>query len=172
VLLIVAVTTDLTRHRIPNLLLFPALALSLMLHTLFSGAEGFLSALAGLSLGIAMLLPLYAMGGMGAGDVKLLGVVGSFLGPWGTVVAGMSTMMAGAVLGITAILWNRLKPKLHDKRLQWAGTNSKHSPGPTDSIRTVSTITQIAYAPAIAAGTLVALWYIGFLPVDGLTLAR
>jgi prepilin peptidase CpaA len=168
VILIIAVTSDLASHRIPNILLFPALALALMLHTVYSGTGGFLSALAGLALGIGMLLPLYAMGGMGAGDVKLLGVVGSFLGPWGTVVAGMATMVAGAFLGITLILWQRFKPTLHLKRLQWAGAHIKHPPAP-GSIRAESRMTQIAYAPAIAVGTLVALWYIGIIPINGLT---
>ena len=121
VVLVVAVATDLTNHRIPNLLLWPALSLALMLHIMSGGIAGLTTAAGGLTLGLAMLLPVYALGGMGAGDVKLLGVVGSFLGPWGAVVAGMATMMAGAILGITVIVWQCVRPVLQLHTAQFLG---------------------------------------------------
>ena len=169
VLLVVAVATDLKSHRIPNLLLLPALGLALMLHTVNGGMVGLVTAVGGLALGLAMLLPLYAVGGMAAGDVKLLGVVGSFLGPWGALVAGLATMMAGAVLGIAIILWRRFWPLLETHAALFSGPHQSSTRTPPVS-RTVQTrsarseITNIPYAPAVAAGTIAALWYIGFLP--------
>ena len=165
--LIIAVTTDLKSHRIPNILLFPALGVAIVLHTTFSGAEGAVFSIAGMCLGIALLLPLYAMGGMGAGDVKLLGVVGACIGPWATVVAGLSTMMAGAILGIGVILWRRLAPQLQSLVTGMFGTHP-HGSGFADHQATTPTITHIAYAPAIAAGTVAALWYIDLLPANGI----
>jgi prepilin peptidase CpaA len=166
VLLVVAVATDLKSHRIPNLLLVPALSLALMLHAVNAGMVGLFTAIGGLAAGLAMLLPLYAVGGMAAGDVKLLGVVGSFLGPWGAVVAGLATMMAGAVLGIAIILWHRLWPLLETHAALFSGPhNSSTRPPPvSQTVQTRSKITNIPYAPAVAAGTIAALWYIGFLP--------
>jgi prepilin peptidase CpaA len=169
IILVTAVITDIKSHRIPNVLLFPALAFSLMFHTATGGADGLLGSLAGLALGIAMLLPLYVMGGMGAGDVKLLGVVGSFLGPWATVVAGMATMIAGAVVGITVILWRRLGPTIPIHKFPPAGAQVVTSSGSVQRVRPEPRSIQIAYAPAIAAGTVAALWYVDMLPVDGIT---
>lgn len=166
--LVTAVITDIRSHRIPNILLFPVLAFSLMFHTIIGGTDGLLGSLTGLALGIAMLLPLYVMGGMGAGDVKLLGVVGSFLGPWATVVAGMATMIAGSVLGITVILWRRFRPAIAAHKFPPAGAQVVLSGGSVPRIRPEPKNIQIAYAPAIAAGTVAALWYVDMLPVNGL----
>lgn len=152
VLLALAIATDLSHRRIPNLLLAPALSIALLLHTMTNGVDGLLAAAGGLSLGLAMLSPLYVIGGMAAGDVKLLGVVGSFLGPWGAVVAGLATLMAGGVFGVTVIVWQRLSTTR-----SWA-TRSAVDAGVLGFQRQV---THIPYAPAIAAGTLAACWYLG-----------
>ena len=166
VLLATAVATDLRNHRIPNLLLLPAFSLALMLHTMSGGIDGLMTATGGLTLGLAMLLPFYAIGGMAAGDVKLLGVVGCFLGPWGALVAGMATMMAGAVFGITVIVWQRLRPLLESSPAQCLSP-----PGPGMLTTSISRslgrqkgATYIPYAPAIAVGTVAALWYMDYLP--------
>jgi prepilin peptidase CpaA len=166
VLLTAAVATDLKSHRIPNLMLWPALSLALMVHMTSGGLDGLMVAIGGLTLGCGMLLPLYSVGGLGAGDVKLLGIVGSFLGPWGAVIAGAGTMIAGAIFGITVIVWRCLWPKIELREVQALGPLS----GQTGSVLRLRSangrkpIAYIPYAPAIAAGTLAALWYIDFLP--------
>ena len=166
VLLVAAVATDLRSRRIPNLLLLPALSLALMLHAINSGMAGLVTASGGLVLGLAMLTPLYVVGGMGAGDVKLLGVIGSFLGPWGAVVAGLATLMAGAVLGIAFMVWQRFWQVSGPHNVQFSGPQNLTAPTPPafQPTQTGSQKTYIPYAPAIAAGTLVALWYLEFLP--------
>lgn len=165
VLLAAAVATDLSNHRIPNLLLMPALSLALMLHATTGGVDGLIAAAGGFTLGLAMLLPLYVIGGMGAGDIKLLGVVGSFLGPWGAVVAGLATMMAGAVFGITIIVWQRVSPVLELQTTQFLSPRDAeaHQSAVSHSLGGEHRVTNIPYAPAIAAGTVAALWYIGYL---------
>lgn len=165
-MLAAAVVTDLRSHRIPNLLLLPALGLALMLHTMNGGIDGLITAASGLAVGLAMLSPLYLVGGMAAGDVKLLGVVGSFLGPSVAVVAGMATMMAGGVFGIAVIVWHRVRPTLDSHAVQILGptntvlrtTSVSYSAGQKDRV------TWIPYAPAIAVGTVAALWYLDYLP--------
>ncbi len=166
VLLGIAVATDLRSRRIPNLLLLPALSLALMLHAIDAGMAGLVTAASGLALGLAMLMPLYAVGGMGAGDVKLLGVIGSFLGPGGAVVAGLATMIAGAVLGIAFLLCQRFWPVLGTQAAQFSGPQNLPAPTPPgcQPAQSGSRKSYIPYAPAIAAGTIVALWYLDFLP--------
>ncbi len=166
VLLAAAVVTDLRSHRVPNILLAPALSIALLVHTLHGGADGLVMAVGGLALGVVMFLPLYLVGGMAAGDVKLLGVVGCFLGPWGAVIAGMATMMVGGVFGIIAIAWRHFRPKFELYVAQMPGTSAggTHTHAELALSRSQERFTYIAYAPAIAVGTLAALWYIGFLP--------
>jgi len=165
-LLTAAVATDLKSHRIPNLLLWPALSLALMLHMTSGGLDGLIVAVGGLGLGFAMLLPLYSIGGMGAGDVKLLSIVGSFIGPWGAVVAGVGTLIAGAVFGIAVIAWRCLWPVLELREAQLLGPlqSGPHTKLVSHSAIRRKPVTYIPYAPAIAVGTLAALWYIDFLP--------
>ena len=166
VLLAAAVVTDLSSHRIPNILLAPALSLALVIQTIHGGADGLVIAGAGLVLGIAIFLPLYLVGGVAAGDVKLLGVVGSFLGPSGAVIAGLATMMVGAVFGIAVIAWRIIRPELEFRAMQTPGPpdGSTHVSADLTLSRSQERFTYIAYAPAIAAGTVAALWYIGYLP--------
>ena len=172
ILLSAAVVIDLRSRRIPNMLLLPALILAPVLATLVGGLEALLASAAGLLLGMAMLMPLYLVGGLGAGDVKLLGVVGSFLGPWGAIVAGLATMMAGAVIGLIVIMWQRLRPGIAMPAMQppeilLARGIGQESDSNTTSINRQDGAITIPYAPAISLGTVAALWYIGDLPLLG-----
>ena len=60
--------------------------------------------LAGTGVGLISLLPLHAIGGMGAGDVKLMAGVGAWLGPWLTFGAFVSSALVGGLIGAAMIL--------------------------------------------------------------------
>jgi prepilin peptidase CpaA len=79
-LLIPAVVFDQREKRIPNGLILSGLILGLVCNFYTSGMPGVLFSLQGLAAGIALLFIPFALRGMGAGDVKLLGVVGAFKG--------------------------------------------------------------------------------------------
>jgi prepilin peptidase CpaA len=102
-MLFCSVYTDLKRHRIPNVLTFSGLALGLLIQTTVFGLEGAVEAMFGMCIGLAVFTPFYLLGGMGAGDVKLMGALGAFLGPFPVFVAGLWSLIAGAVLAI--LLW-------------------------------------------------------------------
>ncbi len=163
--LLVSSVTDLAWHRIPNALLMPALVLALILQASGDGFDGMLSAAAGLVVGLAFLMPLHVMGGMGAGDVKLLGVVGAFLGPWGAFVAGAAALIAGAILGIAYIAWRSFRPILAYqawKLTQWHYGGNPRAPAPLQLVTPIRGI-GFAYAPAIAAVAVFAMWQQGLL---------
>jgi prepilin peptidase CpaA len=80
VILITASIKDVISFRIPNWLTYPALAMGISYLSFMKGYEGFLFSVAGAMTGFGLLIIPYIIGGSGAGDVKLLGVVGSFLG--------------------------------------------------------------------------------------------
>ena len=98
--LIIASIKDCLSFRIPNWLTFPALATGIAYFSLTKGFEGFLFSLAGALTGFALLIIPYMIGGSGAGDVKLLGAVGSFLGPKGVFSVFVLSCIFGGVYGL------------------------------------------------------------------------
>ncbi|MGQ9687307.1 MAG: A24 family peptidase [Desulfobaccales bacterium] len=89
---------DIKSRRIPNYLtLFTALSglgFHLGAHGWLGLAQGFL----GLGVGLALMLPFYITGGMGAGDVKALAGLGAWLGPWATLLLFIYMGVAGLPL--------------------------------------------------------------------------
>lgn len=92
---LVSIATDLCRRRIYNAVLFPAVIFALGYRAIGGGWAGLEEGLAGLGAGVGLLLIPYLAGGVGAGDVKLLGTVGACGGP----LFALYTFLAGAVLG-------------------------------------------------------------------------
>lgn len=100
VILLMAAISDIRFWKIPNRLTFPALMAGLVYHTCTSGWKGLFFSIGGVFLGLALLMTFYLLGGMGAGDVKLMGVVGGILGPKGVFAAFLSTALIGGVYAI------------------------------------------------------------------------
>lgn len=103
----IAAYTDWRQHKIYNKLLIPAFFSALLLHTFQEGGGGIKRSLLGAAIGFVLLLLPYLMGGMGAGDVKLLTVIGAFGGASFVV----SSFLYGAIIGalISALLLVRHK---------------------------------------------------------------
>jgi prepilin peptidase CpaA len=106
-ILIAAVANDLRFQKIPNLLTYPAMAIALGYHFVMNGLDGLIFSAAGLALGIAVLILPYLMGGMGAGDAKLMGAVGTILGAKGVFVAFLFTAIAGGIYALILLFFNR-----------------------------------------------------------------
>jgi len=70
---------DITIRKIPNWLIAVGAASGLAISA-FQGAQVFLQSVLGLVIGIAVLILPFAMGWIGAGDVKFFGVTGALLG--------------------------------------------------------------------------------------------
>ncbi|BCV23451.1 prepilin peptidase [Gelria sp. Kuro-4] len=105
-ILVVAVCTytDFKCRKIYNAVLFPAAAVGLVGNFYAGGPAGGLAALKGLTLGMALLFVPFIMGGMGAGDVKLLGVVGAFKGPDFVWAAFLYTALVGGLISIVVMI--------------------------------------------------------------------
>jgi len=104
--LLVAMITDIRVRKIPNLLTFPAVIVALAFHTVTGGWKGFVFSGEGLALGIALFLIPYIMGGMGAGDAKLMGAIGAIIGPRGVFLACLFTAVAGGIYALMVFLLN------------------------------------------------------------------
>ena len=109
-LLCVAAWTDFRSHTIYNWNCYPGIIAGVVLNSaglglVESGATGFWFAIAGfLSCGLIMLTA-FVFFAMGGGDVKLLAMIGSFLGLHAGIEALLWTFSIGFVFGISAIIW-------------------------------------------------------------------
>jgi prepilin peptidase CpaA len=100
---------DVRWRRIPNLLVLVGLATAVIWQAVTGGSAGLLFALKGWVLGMALLMIPFVMRGMGAGDVKLLGVVGALQGwvfvvntflwmaVWGGIMAFIALVASGKI---------------------------------------------------------------------------
>ena len=105
-ILIIAAIIDIRVRKIPNLLTFPAMVMALTFHSMTGGFKGFVFSLEGLALGIGIFLIPYVMGGMGAGDAKLMGAIGAIIGPKGVFLASLFTAVAGGFYALIVFLFN------------------------------------------------------------------
>ncbi len=105
-LLILAAAWDFRFHKIPNRLTFPTAGLAVAYHAAMNGFSGFLFSLEGIGMGIVILLPFYLLGGVGAGDAKLLGAVGGFLGPKGVFAAFLFTALVGGFYAVGLLVFH------------------------------------------------------------------
>ena len=93
--LIEAAIIDGRSLRVPNWLTYHFLVGGLIFAFWRGGSPLLLSSLAGAAVGLMTLLPLYSIGGMGAGDVKLMAGLGAWIGPWLTAWAFVARRWSG-----------------------------------------------------------------------------
>jgi prepilin peptidase CpaA len=96
---------DLHSRRIPNYLTFGGALAGLVFQTAVLGWPGFVQSVLGAFLGLALLLPAYILGGMGAGDVKALAALGAWLGPKACFSVFCYMGLAGGVLSLGVLIW-------------------------------------------------------------------
>jgi prepilin peptidase CpaA len=104
--LIFAAYIDGKQLKVPNWITFPMVLSGLLYHTVASGWNGAGDSLYGIMWGLLCLLPLYAIGGMGAGDVKLMAGIGAWLGATTTCYAFGVTVVVGALMAVLMILFS------------------------------------------------------------------
>jgi len=102
--LLFAAIYDLKYQKIPNLLNFSLAIIAIVFHTIFFGLDGLLFSAGGLLLGIALFIPPYAFGGMGAGDAKLMGAVGAVVGVKGVFISAVLTAIYGGIYALLLLL--------------------------------------------------------------------
>src|ERR1700687_3782834 len=93
-----AAIVDVRSRRIPNWLTGSLVVSGLLFNVWRAGITGVGLALAGVALGLAMLLPMYAVHAIGAGDVKLLAGLGAVLGPQVLVSVAIYGAIAGGLI--------------------------------------------------------------------------
>ena len=105
----VAAWVDFRTFRIPNALAVFGALLGLSIQAWAGGLPGLGQGLLGLGLGLGLLFPVYAIGHMGAGDVKLMAALGALLGPRWLLLVLVLAILAAGIVGLLYALaaWRR-----------------------------------------------------------------
>lgn len=153
--LAVACWTDIRESRIPNLLTLPAALLGIAFHGASSGLDGFFFGLWGCAVGVGVLFLPYLLSGMGAGDVKLMGAVGSFLGPRAVFEAFLVSALVGGLYAILLIILRRetFQGFFREQFAALYAAAATRSAAPTE-IETKRGRPRLRYGLAIALGTI------------------
>jgi prepilin peptidase CpaA len=101
---VAACVFDIRASRIPNVLTFGAAAAALLFHAAAPGGQGAVFSLLGLVTGLAVFFPVFALGAMGAGDVKLMAALGAWLGLGTIVPVALYCALAGGVLALVVAM--------------------------------------------------------------------
>ena len=158
-LLTIAAISDVRTGRIPNWLVFSGALYALAynaLYPVYPRDIGILFALGGLSVGLVALLPGYLLRVLGAGDVKLMAMVGSFIGAWAAVEAVLASLVTGGMLAIVLALYSgRLSLLLRNAVALFRGTVLTFATAPGGlTIQGGRSAGRMPYGLAIALGTI------------------
>jgi prepilin peptidase CpaA len=156
---LVACATDVKTARIPNLLTLGGAGAALVYGLATRGTAGLVTACAGWAVGVAFFALPFALGGMGAGDVKLLGALGAWLGPMAAVWVALYAGVAGGVLAlVVSAMRGYLRTAVRNIWLlltHWRVDGL----GPVDNLTLASAAgPRLAYAVPIFIGTMVTVW--------------
>jgi prepilin peptidase CpaA len=157
-LVVLAAVLDIRTRRIPNALTVSGLFIALALRS-FVGSGAVMDGLQGAGLAMLLVLPLFTLGALGGGDLKLLVAVGAFLGPWDLLVALLVMALAGGILALgETIRRGVVLPLLLDSAafgrycITFGRSGSRPRPGAQGTV-------YVPYGVAIAAGSLAA-WFL------------
>jgi prepilin peptidase CpaA len=156
---VIACVTDVRTGRIPNGLTFGSAIAAVLFHAVDGAGIGLGQACAGWSVGVAFFFFPFALGGLGGGDVKLMGALGAWLGPADAIWLGLYSGVAGGVLalGVSAAA-GYLRQALSNVWLllkHW----TVMGPRPLDEFTLAGSAgPRLAYAVPIFVGTVVTIW--------------
>jgi len=150
---------DLRTGRIPQAITLGGAAVGVAYHVAAGGSSAGVASLAGWGIGLLVFLLPFALGGLGAGDVKLLGALGAWLGVTNVVWLALYTGVAGGVFALVVAVWRgylaQAMTNIYLLLMHWRLNGVRpldevsldHSRGP-----------RLAYAIPILAGTVATLW--------------
>lgn len=117
---LIAAVTDVWKFKVYNLLTLPLLATGLLYHAIYGGTPGLAGSAIGALAGFSLMIILYTMGGMGAGDVKFVTALGAWLGlPLTFYVLIAGCIAAGAYAMVLLVTAPSLRETLLNMQLLW-----------------------------------------------------
>jgi prepilin peptidase CpaA len=104
IVLIISFITDIRSRKILNIVTLPGIIMGVAYHTFTSGWSGLLYSGSGFLVGFSLLLIPYLLGGMGAGDVKLLAAIGSLKGAAFVFTCFLYTCAIGGIIALLILI--------------------------------------------------------------------
>jgi prepilin peptidase CpaA len=127
--------TDWRSRRIPNWLTIGGLVLAILVNSLTRGWVGAKDSLLGAGLGLVLLLPFVLMRSLGAGDWKLIGALGAFLGPSRLITVLFATVLVAGLMALVLVIWKRRTVEtLRNIARMLGAVFTFHLPGPEVSL--------------------------------------
>lgn len=105
IVLVVAAVIDGWMLKVPNWITFPMIVSGWVYSFSAAGMSGLGWSLLGSFVGLMLLFILYSIGGMGAGDVKLLAGIGAWVYVEHTFNIFAATTIVGAIMAILMVAW-------------------------------------------------------------------
>jgi prepilin peptidase CpaA len=103
-ILVISLITDIRKRKILNIVTIPAILFGFIYYSFFQGLEGFLFSGKGFFLGLSLLLIPYLLGGMGAGDVKLMAAIGTLMGTSFILYSFVYIAIIGGLISVILIM--------------------------------------------------------------------
>ena len=160
--LVAAGVCDLRRGVVYNWLTYPAIVAGLVLGAVEGAAagdtlDGLTNHAVGLGFGFGVLFVAYLLGGMGGGDVKLMGAVGALLGwrDWAALEAMFYSFLAGLAIGVIVVIWRGQAGAV--LRRMWMAIRILPLPTATLDEATGTPTYRVPFGFAVCVGTL---WYL------------
>jgi prepilin peptidase CpaA len=152
-LALIAAWTDWRSRRIPNWLTVPGLLIGVSANALTGGWPGLKTSLLGAGLGLLLLLPFVFLRSLGAGDWKLAGALGAFVGWEVLVTLLMGSVFVAGIMALGLVIYKRrFKETLRNIGRLLASMLTFHRPGPEVSLDNPLSL-KVPYGVALALTT-------------------
>jgi prepilin peptidase CpaA len=163
VFIVACCVVDARTRRIPNVLSAGAMLAGLGLNAAYFGMVGFWVSLGGLLAAGAVLLPAFAVGGLGAGDVKMMGAIGALIGPQLALAAlGLGMIFGGVIMLAHLARRGRLKEKLGATWAMVAAASLARSVEPLRGPAADPDAIALPYSVPLGLGTVTVLIFLGW----------
>jgi prepilin peptidase CpaA len=163
IFIVACCVVDARTRRIPNVLSAAAMVAGLALNAAYFGTSGLLVSLAGLLAAGAVLMPTYALGGIGAGDVKMMGAIGALLGPQLALAGlGLGMILGGLIMLVHLARRGRLQEKLGATWAMVAAASLARSVEPLRAPAGDPDAVALPYSVPLGLGTVAVLIFIGW----------
>ncbi|MFZ7943941.1 A24 family peptidase [Neobacillus sp. 19] len=102
--LLISIITDLQKRKILNIVTIPSILIALIFYATTLGWEGFVFTTRGFAVGLGLLIIPYLLGGIGAGDVKLMAAIGALMGTSFVFYSFIYTALIGGLIAVVVII--------------------------------------------------------------------
>lgn len=155
IVLVLATCTDLRNRRIPNWLVLPFLLAGISVSCWLHGWHGLGQSLAGFGMALLFFGAFFWIGGMGAGDVKLLAAIGAWIGPNQLLVALVMISLVGGAMALCWAIWRGFLLDLFKEAANLCCFWRRRGSHPYERLTLDHPAARkMPYAPAIMIGTL------------------